>query len=302
MQTKKKIIVIGGDSLIGSALVSYLQFSGECVTATTRRKDMLGNNRIYLDLSDGIDKWPIFGPFSVAIICAAITKIDTCALDPGGSLRVNVEAIRLLTDSLSANGTFILFLSSNQVFDGLSPYPSPEDPVCPVNEYGRQKVMTEKLVLSNDADRVGVLRLTKVMGSRNPLLEDWIMTLKKGQPIKPFDNMSVAPIPLSSVLSVIRLMIDNRTCGIYHLSGDRDLAYSEVAMTVARILKVSRNLVQPISFPKAGLAGESFPVRTALNMESLKSAFGIMPPDVDWTIKKATLYPDLLNGRARTVE
>ena len=143
-----EVFIVGGDSLIGSALASYLSRTGHKVIASTRHKDISAKNRIYLDLKESSDRWALPGKQDTAVLCAGITDVADCERKPEETARVNVEATCILADKLVKAGTRIIFLSSNQVFDGTSPYPSPMDSISPITEYGIQKAETERRLLS----------------------------------------------------------------------------------------------------------------------------------------------------------
>ncbi|OQW89595.1 MAG: hypothetical protein BWK78_07715, partial [Thiotrichaceae bacterium IS1] len=230
----------------------------------------------------------------VAVLCAGITKIYECKNNPAPSYRINVTGMGNLITKLLQQGVFVIYLSTNQVFDGSSPYPLLYDPVSPVNEYGKQKVEIEQQ-LQNWGKNFAIVRLTKVLGGEFPLFVDWVNTLKKGEVIRPFSNMVMAPVPLSSVISVLRLIIDRRSEGIFHLSGSHDIPYPEVAKIGARMLGLNTGLIHPIVATEAGYE-EYIPPHTTLDTECLRESFGIEIPEVTWTIEKAFTEPPKLLG------
>ena len=56
---KAKHLVIGGDSLLGRAIVERLRASGEAVAATTRRRENVAAAISYLDLNEDVSGWGI---------------------------------------------------------------------------------------------------------------------------------------------------------------------------------------------------------------------------------------------------
>ncbi|MBF0550752.1 MAG: sugar nucleotide-binding protein [Deltaproteobacteria bacterium] len=281
-----RILVIGGDSTIGAALVSYLQKKGESVITTTRRASTITNSRIYLNLSDTDDKFRLPGPFDVAIICAGVTKIAACRVDSGGSTKINVDAVSAIARILADDGTRIVYLSTNQVFDGYVPFPTHQTPVSPITEYGKQKAEVEHRLLSSYPDRVVILRLTKVIGPHHDLFDKWYQNLKKGETIFPFSNMFIAPIPLSFVVSTLYQIVKRCSAGVFHLSADRDISYSEAAFLAAQILNADQNLIVPTSAAESKLIEEPFPIHTCLNTDRLTLELGIQPPDATPTVKQ----------------
>src|SRR5437016_3263455 len=135
-------LVVGADGMIGGALLRRLHAAGRPALGTSRRPDA-GQGLMSLDLAAPPDKWD--GPLvAVAYVCAAVTRLEACRRDPHGAARVNVDGTVRLARLLAGQGAFVVFLSTNHVFDGTRPYRPPHEATCPLNEYGRQKAMAEE--------------------------------------------------------------------------------------------------------------------------------------------------------------
>lgn len=300
MVSKNRYLIIGGDGLIGSALVNFLQNANEFVISTTREKLTADDDRIYLDLKDEVVEWKFLESmeaFDVVVFCSGITKAEKCEKDKLISRKVNVESVLKLAGILANNCKRIVFLSSNAVFDGSKKYPSHEDATSPITEYGKQKSEVEQQLLKLYPSHVTILRLTKVFGPQNPLFDDWSLALKKGDSIYPFSDMYIAPIPLSFVVSVVRLVIDRNIKGILHLSGDKDFSYTDIAFMATNLLGANKVQVKPITVEESNLH-ESVKrnSKTALNISRLKCELGITPPESLWTIQQTFVCSKILNG------
>ncbi len=295
MSESPELLIVGIDSLIGKALFTVSKRGVPKVLGTTRRLATIsaGMPVVYLDLGK-LEDWQCPPTIKVAVFCAGITKIYECKNDPEQSYRINVTGISQLANKLLQQGVLVVYLSTNQVFDGLSPYPLPDDPVSPVSEYGKQKVEIEQQ-LRDWGKNFAIVRLTKVLGGDFPLFTNWVNTLKKGDIIRPFSNMMMAPVPLSSVISVLRLIIDRRSEGIFHISGDHDISYDEVARIGARTLGLNPDLIRPLTAAEAGY-NEHIPPHTTLDTECLRESFGIEVTQVVWTIEQAFGEPQKLVG------
>ncbi|MCG8605170.1 sugar nucleotide-binding protein, partial [bacterium] len=167
MSDRGATLVVGGDSVIGKALVEKLRLAGETVLATTRRHEIVSESRPYLDLSTNDTRWQPAVPISKAFLCAATTSLKACELEPKKSRRTNVDHTVAVTRQLSQTGAFVVFISSNLVYDGARPYREANEPTCPTVEYGKQKAAAEEQLLQ--LDRLAVVRCTKVLQSPFPL-------------------------------------------------------------------------------------------------------------------------------------
>ncbi len=286
---EKSILIVGSDSFVGRALMAYLQQSGEPVLGTTRRHETVDEAHLYLNLAEGLGEWQCPQPVAIAIVCAGVTKLEACQRDPVTTARVNVQATTALVKKLVTKGVFVIYLSTNQVFDGAKPHRLPDDPVSPVTVYGRQKAEAERQI-SQWGDSVAIVRFTKILEPKPPLFIEWAESLKHGKIIHPFSDMFMAPIPLSCAVSVLRLVADRRLPGTLQVSGESDVSYAEAALLGTRLLKADPNRVQPVKASESGRFTEPLPTHTTLNIDRLKSALGITPPVIRWTIETAFEY------------
>ena len=289
------ILIVGSDSLIGGALMAHLQRAGERVVGMTRRRETVDESRLYLDLSEDVEGWRCPWPVAVAVVCAGVTKLDACRRDPAATARVNVQGVSALIKNLVARDAFVIYLSSNQVFDGSVPYCPPDDPVSPMTEYGRQKAEAERQI-SQWGGSIAIVRFTKVLRPTVLLFSTWTEALRNGGTIQPFSDMYMAPVPLSCAVSVLRLVTDLRLPGILQVSGESDISYAEAARLGARMLGVDPNLVQPVEAAQSGRYTEPVPANTTLNIDRLRSTLGIEPPDVQWTVETAFVKQQALGG------
>ena len=245
-QEKPAILIVGADSLIGSTLMNYCSKAGENVVGTTRRISNIDPFHLYLDLSKDFAHWHCPYPVKVAVICAGVTKLKECQNNPDIAERVNVTGITTLTKKLLDEGIFVVFLSTNYVFDGSQPYRKENDAVSPVTEYGKQKAETERQLLAMGGDSVAIIRFTKVLSDKTDLLLQWRSALARQEKIYPFQNVCIAPISLSCAINAIYKIAQKKCPGIFHVSPDREISYFELASIGANILGIDKNLIKPI--------------------------------------------------------
>jgi dTDP-4-dehydrorhamnose reductase len=233
-------LVIGGDSFIGRSLVVYLTSEGYIASPTSRHADKFS---VQLDLLTDPATWVAMPNADVAYLCAAVARLEDCESDPQASRRVNVDGMIAAARKLHDAGMFVVFLSTNHVFDGLKPEMEPADPYTPRNEYGRQKAEAEQAILS--MGNTAVLRLTKVIGPLDARLMAWRERLLAGEAVAAFDDLVITPVSLDNVLRALLDIGLAKKPGIYQISGPRDETYYTLALALANYLKVDKNLVRP---------------------------------------------------------
>lgn len=279
-------LVVGGDSEIGAAVYRRLLTGGLPVLATTRRRKLVGPERPFLDLAAPLENWEPPEGTRGACIAAGIARLADCAADPISSAAVNVTGTLALVQQLIARGVHVLFLSSNQVFDGTHPHVAADAPTCPVSEYGRQKTRTES-ALRAQMERgaaVAILRVAKVISPTMPLFRQWVGALGTGQRVSAFGDMRLAPTPIEVVVDAIVALMTDRVCGVFQLTGPRDVTYADVARYFATRVGVESALVESVSAAAAGEPIGATPPHTTLDSSALHKAYGLVVPDIWETV------------------
>lgn len=282
-------LIVGGDSEVGTGAASALRRHDRTLT-TTRRPDVGADDCIRLDLAGDLATWEPPAGISATCICAAVARLADCANDPAASARVNVTGTLALAERLLARDIFVLFLSTNQVFDGRIPNAPADAPTAPISEYGRQKARTEAALRGHIARGApaAILRLSKVVSGETALLRDWATALAAGQPIRAFHDMTMAPVGRDTVAAAIAALMRARTPGVFQLSGPRDVAYTEVGAFLAERLGADPALVGRVSVADAALSAGMAPPHTTLDSRALREGFGITAADA-WAVIESVL-------------
>lgn len=278
-------LVVGGDSMIGRVLAGTLdrERAGRVFT-TTRRPGTAGECRLHLDLNDSATWDAVLArPWSSAILCAAMARLDACHADPEAAMRINAHGPVALAAALAARGCYVVLLSTNQVFDGRLPSPSPMTPVSPTTAYGRSKAEAERGMIAMAGrpgmTAPGVLRLSKVVEPGMPLLAGWIDRLRHRDEVLAARDMSLAPLPVAQVVEALRRMTGRRTAGIVQLASAAEISYVEAARHVARRIGASPDLVRPVDSVAAGFLKDQPPPHTLMDGSRAAAELGILPLD-----------------------
>ena len=272
-----KVIVIGGDGLVGSALAKALPEYSHVAYPTTRRK-IPGDRRLRIDLSGpDVEQAPL-PKADVAVFCAAINGFANCRVDPALSRQVNVVGTTALARRLVAQGTYVLLLSSTAVFDFRTPFVKADAPVSPLNLHGQLKSETEAHFLGL-GQQAAVLRLTKVLANDATLFTTWIDALRRGKPTTAYSDIHIAPISINDAISAILAACSDQGTGIYQMSGARDISYFEALTHVAKRLGADPSLVRSARAVDAGIPPCDVAMFTSLDCSRLQAITGRAPPD-----------------------
>jgi dTDP-4-dehydrorhamnose reductase len=278
-------LIVGGDSEIGAATFRAMQAQGNAVAATTRRRENVASDRPFLDLAAPLEDWAPPPETQAVCLCAAIARLTACADDPEGSAHINVVQTLALAEKLLARGIAVLFLSTNQVFDGRTPHERAEAPHSPVSEYGRQKARAEAALLRQmeNGAPVAILRLAKVVSDTMPLIDGWIKDLTAAKPIRVFNDLALAPTPIDLVCTAIAALLQDRARGIFQFTGPRDVTYADIGRFLAAYLDADQKLVNQTSARAAGSPEGATPLNTTLDSSLLRVHYGLAVPDV-WEV------------------
>lgn len=267
-------LIVGKDSLLGAAAATALR-SEERQVITTTRRGTTGPPH-HLDLALPLDRASL-PRATVAYLCAAITSIAACESDPVATDKINIAGMIALAEALIANGTFVVFLSTNLVFDGSKPFIPADAPPCPSTAYGRQKAEVERHLLQYGSN-AAILRLSKVIGPETPLFAGWREKLERGEAITPFHDMVMSPVSASFAAGALVRIGEARKGGLYQLSADRDVSYAEAASWMAHA-RGRAHLATPSSARDAGLDPKSIVEHTTMDSGRLARELGVFAPD-----------------------
>jgi dTDP-4-dehydrorhamnose reductase len=277
---KGPLLIVGGDGLIGRALLSACQRSGEPAFATVLVEPEVPGVSLHFDLLR--EPWPALPTCRAAVLCAAIASQEACRRDPVGTRELNVVRTLRLAEQLAAAGTFVVFLSTNMVFDGSRPRRRADEAVSPKTEYGRQKAETEAGVLALGV-RCAVVRLAKVFYSQLGLLRSWRERLQAKQPIQAFSDYVCSPVLLDCVVQIVRQIAQGERGGIWQISATEDVSYAHIALQLAKFSGLDPSLVQLVPTPPGAV--EYLPRFTTMDATRVEQEFALRIPSAAETLE-----------------
>jgi len=132
-----------------------------------------------------------------------------------------------LTEYAKQHDCKIVFLSSANVFDAYSKYPSYEDDkTLSESIYGHFKIKIENMLLRLPKQKVLILRLPMVFGPQSPRVKELKQYISEKTAIEIFPNLIMNVTTEGKVTQQIHYLINRNKCGIYHL-GSTDLVHHD---------------------------------------------------------------------------
>jgi dTDP-4-dehydrorhamnose reductase len=247
-------------------------------------RDVIAHTHATLDVTDGEavlreieDARP-----DLIVNCAAFNQVDDAERRPTDAFAVNAFAVRSLARAAESCGAALVHYGSDFVFDGTAtqPYDEAAGP-GPRSVYASSKLVGEWLAL--EAPRAYVLRVESLFGSpadwtgRRGTLDGIVAGLEAGREITVFTDRTVSPSYVFDIAAATRYLVDDDAApGTYHCVNSGYGTWQEVALEVARILRVPARL-KLLTMDEVWLAAAR-PRFCALSNRKLAAAGFTMPP------------------------
>ena len=226
------------------------------------------------------------GGRAFAVICAGIHQVDRCVRERELSHYVNViNTIQLLWD-LESLGITPVFFSSGFVFDGSTGNYSEDTASCPINEYGRQKVVVEKFMRDKMPGAL-VVRLDKVIGddpAEAHLFSEWHAAAVAQRPVVCIQGQVFSPTLVSDVARAIILGCERGLSGVYNVANPEFFSRADLAREFLRALGGVGDVIER---PQESLGFSDLrPLKTYLDPSKFSNATGMRFTPVREAIQK----------------
>lgn len=225
--------------MVRRSLRRALSRDGRIVLGTTRQRANLDAHTSHMDLSEDVSAWEVPPGVQAARDLRWHDLARSLREGPGREL-AGERGCGVRSGRASCQARRLPCLSLDKPRLRRIEAPARDDRGrLPITEYGRQKSAAERRIADLDPG-VAIVRFTKILGPTTmPLLEAWRAALLGGRRIHPFRDMPIAPIPLSTTLSVVQALLRARLPGIHHVSGAVNASYTDLALTLADELGAS---------------------------------------------------------------
>uniref|UniRef100_A0A2K5YQ80 Methionine adenosyltransferase 2 subunit beta n=1 Tax=Mandrillus leucophaeus TaxID=9568 RepID=A0A2K5YQ80_MANLE len=199
---------------------------------------------------------PKFDQPHVIVHCAAERRPDVVENQPDAASQLNVDASGNLAKEAAAVGAFLIYISSDYVFDGKNPPYREEDIPAPLNLYGKTKLDGEKAVLENTLG-AAVLRIPILYGEVEKLEECAVTVMfDKVQFSNKSANMDHQQqrflTHVKEVATVCRQLAEKRMLdpsikGTFHWSDNEQTTKYEMACAIADAFNLPSSHLRPIT-------------------------------------------------------
>ena len=218
--------------MIGNQLGELLFREGHQVTQTYRMQKPVGIPTFRFDLCNDHDIQKLDISKSDYIFITAVNK-NSGENSLMGVANIDLQKMAKLIDKIGKSGCPFYFFSSSQVFDGKIPNIDAAASYKPINDYGKEKMLIEKQILSHTSNGQ-IIRLGKIIGTKPNIFDSWKYSANTGGVLTVHPNLHVSPLSTKAISEIIAKEFsypatNNR---IHQFSSCMDISYLQIAIQI----------------------------------------------------------------------
>lgn len=211
-------MILGGSGFLGNAIYKELcNYFDTYATYFSARRSFEGNQQfLKYDMQED-DIFQLLEKVRPQYIISAVR----------GNFAAQILAHQHIVEYLAQNDCSLYFLSSANVFDAYSKYPSYEnDKTLSESVYGRLKIKIENMLLRLPKKKMAILRVPMVFGNGSPRIKEIKKYIWENEPVEVFPNLVMNVTNDDKLTQQIHYLINRDKSGIFHL-GCNDLVHHE---------------------------------------------------------------------------
>lgn len=156
-----------------------------------------------------------------------------------GDFKAQLSAHAEIIEYLRQNKSKLVFLSSANVFDAFTNYPSYEyDKTLSDSVYGRFKIKIENTLLGLPPEKYILARLPMIFGIKSPRTKELQQLATLDEPIEVFPNVVINASSHQKFTQQIHYLINQDKTGTYHLGSNDLVHHQDLIQDICKGLKM----------------------------------------------------------------
>lgn len=289
----KTVLITGANGLLGQKFVKLAIAKNEFrIIGTGRgacRLPYQSPNFQYISMDLAIeqevhDTLARYKP-DVVVHAAAMTNVDACELNKIECWTQNVLATQYLVEACKAQGSHLVHVSTDFIFDGKEGPLTEEATPAPISFYGYSKLVAEELVQQGGLASWSIVRTVLVYGISHDMSRSNIVlwakqSLENKKEIKVVDDQWRTPTLAEDLAMGCYLLVSSGKQGIYNISGADFLHPYDMVMQVAKYFGLATDTVSRANSGNFSQAARRPPI-TGLVIDKAMRELGYRPHTFD---------------------
>ena len=245
---KLKFLVTGSAGLIGQQVVKDLLKSNEVFSSYNDSMPEYGEP-VRMDLRDHKQISGVFDEKNpdVVIHLGAMTDVDLCESENRSASEINAKSTETIAKECSKQNSFLIYLSTDYVFDGNSGMYKETDTTNPIGYYGKSKLDGEISVQNSSADYC-ITRTSTPFGlhSKKKSFPIWIIeNLEQKNQINVLTDQITSPTYIPNLSKMLIEIAERKITGILHISGASNMSRYDMACMIADKFNYDQSFLKP---------------------------------------------------------
>lgn len=285
-----RLLITGASGLLGNRLVRLAVNAGHEVYSIYNTHPIIEGNAQRVDLSDetAVNETVNGKSPDVVIHAAAITDVDFCEQNPELAMRVNGHVTGLLARACQENSCFLVFVSTDYVFDGVHGHYDEDDEPNPVNVYGESKLFGERQLILHRVSHC-IARTSVLYGwgrEHRANFATWLHeNLRKRHEIKVVTDQYSSPTLNTQLARMLLEVAERREENIIHLAGATRTNRYEFALHFARKFGFNEKLLIPVRSESVGWKAKR-PFDSSLDITKAQQTLDNKPSTMEDALKE----------------
>jgi len=249
---EKKILITGSSGLVGTYFCRLTALKKYRVYTLFHSEPTNIGNSISVDLSNSPG---VFGQVlnevepDIVVHLAAMTNVDQCEIERNTADKINHLSVRELVNYVGNNKEcFLLYVSTDYIFDGEKGDYVETDQTNPINWYGMTKLLGEQELLKGNSENWCIARTSTPFGVHTKKLSFpsfVVNNLSQEHEINVLTDQITSPTYALNLAEMMLELIENRVKGIMHLSGSSQISRFNQALEIASAYNLDKDLIKP---------------------------------------------------------
>jgi dTDP-4-dehydrorhamnose reductase len=284
-----KLLVTGASGLLGTKVVEFAINAGHMVYSVYNEHPAKRGEAVRLDLRNSRElenTLTTIAPDAV-IHTASVTDVDYCERNQALAMDINGKVTENIARTCRELNSFLVYVSTDYVFDGGTGLYEEMDAPNPINAYGRSKLLGEQMI-SKHAPDYCIARTSVLFGCGREYrlnFATWLLEhLSAGETVNVITGQYSSPTLNTHLAKMLLEVTERRIAGVIHLAGSNRVNRYEFANQLAEEFGFDTALIAPTA-PESVSWYAKRPTDSSLSVEKANRLLHTKPMTVQGELR-----------------